>query len=77
MKVRLISNYRELVDAKEESSISLKMDLADAEQYIELLKQSKNMREGSPNKKIENDDDADNIQICDDELSQMFGKGDF
>lgn len=75
--MRLISNYRELVDAKEESSITLKMDLADSTQYIEALKQTTSVREGSPEKKIENDDDAENIQICDDELSQMFGKGDF
>ena len=75
--MRLISNYRELLDAKEESSITLKMALADATQYIELLKQTTSVREGSPEKKIENDDDAENIQICDDELSQMFGKGDF
>lgn len=38
-RLRLVSNFKELADIKEENSISIKLSATEAKEYIEQLKQ--------------------------------------
>ena len=79
-------NYGELVpdadksDFKEANAESIGLDLYAAEAYTRLLQSSKAsniVHAVSADDSSRDGEDAENIMIRDDELSQMFGKGDF
>ena len=59
--------------------MTVKLRLQDAVAYTKLIRKAKAVKKINAIKSAESSDadDYDNIKICDQELSQMFGKGDF